>query len=123
MKKLLLLVFVVALALLVSCESEHDRILKSNHIEIRSEVGAWLSWEIHCPDGFVLTSDGHFTPSEMVMTAELNKEYTLKFTSYGLADEEVISHCEITVKTDTRRTYIIVKENETDQLFCKVMHL
>jgi len=123
MKKLLLLVFVVALALLVSCESEHDRILKSNHIEIRSEVGAWLSWEIHCPDGSVLISDGHFTPSEMAMTAELNKEYTLKFTSYSLADEGVISHCETTVKTDTRRTYIIVKENETDQLFCKVMHL
>ena len=123
MKKLLLLVFFVAVALLVSCESEHDRILKSNHIEIRSEVGAWLSWEIHCPDGTVFTSDGPFTPSEMVMTAELNKEYTLKFTSYDLAYKEVISHCEITVKAETRRTYVIVKENETDQLFCKVMHL
>ena len=122
MKKLLLLVF-LAVALLVSCESDYDRLLKSNHIEIRSEVGAWLSWEIHCPNGSVLTSDGHFTPSEMAMTAELNKEYTLKFTSYGLADEEVISHCEITVTTETRRTYIIVKENEYDQLFCKVMHL
>jgi len=122
MKKLLLLVFLIV-AILISCESEHERILASDHIEVRSEVGAWLEWEVICPDGNVVTQDAPFIPENFVMRAELGKEYIMKFTSYDYAREAVISHCEITVKTDTRRTYIIVKENETDQLFCKVMHL
>lgn len=123
MKKLLLLVFVVAVALLVSCESEHDRILKSNHIELRSKIDTWLEWEVICPDGSVVTQDAPFIPENFVMRAELGREYIMKFTSYDNVRETVISHCEITVKTDTRRTYVIVKTNEAEQLFCKVMHL
>ena len=122
MKKLLLLVFVVVV-LLVSCESDYDRILKSNHIEINFQTYPPIAWEIDCPDGKIRKSDGFFTSADFVMTAELGKEYTFKVTSYELVSGEFKSHCEITVKTDTRRTYVIVKENETDQLFCKVYHL
>lgn len=122
MKKLLLLVF-LTVALLVSCEYEYDKILRSNHIEVRSKIEAWLEWEVICPDGNVITQDTPFTPGNFVMRAELGKEYIMKFTSYDNVRETVISHCETTVKTDTRRTYVIVKTNEAEQLFCKVMHL